>query len=84
VDGKTVTKIIPRAAVEQTQRQIAEFKRFRDLTRDFVEVSEKVCEAQLHAETDGASREVKKNGTRRGVADRPGRRDPKSSGRRSH
>ena len=46
--------------------QIAEYKRFRDLTRDFVEVSEKVCDAQLHAPTDSASREFKKTGARRG------------------
>jgi len=84
VEGKTVTKIIPSSAVEQTQRQIAEYKRFRDLTRDFVEVSEKVCDAQLHAATDSAGRKVKKNDARQGVADRPGRRDPKPSGRRSH
>ncbi|HUD98335.1 MAG TPA: DUF6788 family protein [Bryobacteraceae bacterium] len=58
VESKTVTKIIPPSAVEQTQRQIAECKRFRDLTRDFVEVSEKVCDAQLHAPTDSAGREV--------------------------
>src|SRR6266702_6835156 len=49
VENKTVTKIIPPSAVEQTQQQIAEYRRFRDLTRDFVEVSEKVCDAQLHA-----------------------------------
>ena len=84
LEGKTVTKIIPPSAVEQTQRQIAEYKRFRDLARDFVEVSEKVCDAQLHGATDPTSREFKKNGARRGVADRSGRRDPKSSGRRSH
>lgn len=58
LEGKTVTKIIPPSAVEQTHRQIAEYKRFRDLTRDFVEVSEKVCGAQLHAATNSAGREV--------------------------
>ena len=60
VASKTVTKIIPPSAVEQTRRQIAEYKRFRELTRDFVEVSEKVCDAQLHAAADSASRDVKK------------------------
>jgi hypothetical protein len=84
VEGKTVTKIIPSSAVEQTQQQIAEYKRFRDLARDFVEVSEKVCDAQLHAATDSADRDVKKNDARRDVADRPGRRGSKPSGRRRH
>ena len=82
VESKTITKIIPPSAVEQTRRQIAEYKRFRDLTREFVEVSDKVCNAQLHPAADSASGEVKKNGTRRGVAGRTGRRDPKSPGRR--
>ena len=81
VVGKTVTKIIPPSAVEQTQKQIAEYKRFRDLARDFVEVSEKVCDAQLHEAAGGASLLIKKKGARRGRAGRRGRRDPKSPGR---
>lgn len=40
VAGKTVTKVIPAAAVERTQRQIAEHRRFRDLVRELVEVGE--------------------------------------------
>jgi hypothetical protein len=84
LEGKTVTKIIPPDAVEQTHRQIAEYKRFRELTREFVEVSEKVCDAQLHTATDAAGREVKKNRARRGVADQPGRRNRKSPGRGRH
>jgi hypothetical protein len=50
VGGKTLTKIIPAgAAVERTRRQIAEYRRFRVLTRELVEVSEKLCNAQLAA-----------------------------------
>lgn len=81
VEGKTVTKIIPPSAVGQTQQQIAEYKRFRDLARNFVEVSEKVCDAQLHGAIGSAEPEVKKNGARRGRADRRRRRDSKSPGR---
>ena len=81
VDGKTITKIIPASAVEQTRQQIAEYKRFRNLTRDFVEVSEKVCDAQLHTAADGTTPEIKKNGTRRSGAGRPDRRDSKSTRR---
>jgi hypothetical protein len=84
VASKTVTRIIPPSAVEQTRRQIAEYKRFRDVTREFVQVSEKICDAQLHTTAGSVSREVKKNGTRRGVAGRSGRRDSKSPGRRRH
>ena len=50
VDGKTVTKIIPPGtAVERTRAQIAEYRRFRALTREVVELSEKLCNAQLAA-----------------------------------
>jgi len=82
VASKTVTRIIPPSGVAQTQRQIAEYKRFRDWSREFVQVSEKICDAQLQVTTDSASRELKKNSTRRGVAGRPGRRDSKSPGSR--
>jgi hypothetical protein len=81
VDGKTVTKIIPPAAVEQTQKQIAEYKRFRELARDFVDVSEKVCDAQLHGAAGDSNPTVKKNGARQGGARWRGRRDSKPPGR---
>ena len=48
VDGKTVTRIIPAGeAVERTQTQIAEYQRFRGLTRELIEVSERLCQARL-------------------------------------
>lgn len=47
VDGKTVTKIIPQEAVSITQEQIAEYRRFRRLAGEFVEVSEKLCDLLL-------------------------------------
>lgn len=49
VAGKTVTRIIPAGAVEQTQQQLDEYRRFRHLTRELVEVSERLCEARLSA-----------------------------------
>jgi hypothetical protein len=49
VAGKTVTKIIPAAAVDDTQAQIAEHRRFRDLRRELVDVSEQICEAHWAA-----------------------------------
>ena len=76
VEGKTVTKIIPAgAAVERTQAQIAEYRRFRALTREVVEVSEKLCDAQLAA--DEAATETgpaQKGGSKR-------RSNPRSSPR---
>ena len=47
VKGKTATRIIPEALVPRTREQIAEYHRLRDLTRDLVEVSEKICEARI-------------------------------------
>jgi hypothetical protein len=48
VKGKTVTKIIPSdAAVETTKQQLSEFKRFRKLSRELIEVSDKLCDTKL-------------------------------------
>ena len=47
VEGKTRTRIIPTEAVEQTQAQIAEYRRARTLTRELFEVSTRMCDAQL-------------------------------------
>ena len=79
VEGKTVTKIIPPgAAVERTRVQIAEYRRFRALTREVVEVSEKLCDAQLAAGEVATEQEAaKKRGSKK-----PSRR--KSSPRSKH
>lgn len=61
VGGKTLTKIIPPDAVERTQEQIAVHRRFRDLVRDLVELSEQICEARL-ASADAVSDETAKKG----------------------
>jgi len=48
VRGKTVTHIIPKGpGVERTLAQIAAYRRFRDLVRQLVVVSEQICQAQL-------------------------------------
>src|SRR5450759_1334913 len=49
VKGKTATRIIPEALVPQTREQIAEYRRLRDLTRDLVEVNEKICEVRIES-----------------------------------
>lgn len=61
VGGKTVTKIIPASAVTQTREQMAEYQRFRMLTRELVETSEQLCDAQLQA-AEAASEEAAKKG----------------------
>ena len=64
VDGKTVTRIIPAAAVEETKAQIAEYKRLRRLTQELVEVSESLCEAKLAA-GDALDGKVKKRASKK-------------------
>jgi hypothetical protein len=73
VGGKTVTKLIPAGpAVERTQEQITEFRRFRDLTRRLTEASEQVCDALLQTDEAAAKAAAKKGGSKR-------RSRPKSS-----
>ncbi len=63
IEGKTVTRIIPAgAAVERTRAQIAEYRKFRTLARELVEVSEKVCEAQLATGKAATEEEAAKKG----------------------
>ena len=64
VDGKTVTRVIPAAAVDQTRAQIAEYRRFRTLTRDLVEASAAVCDARLDASAATADAAAKKGAAR--------------------
>lgn len=68
VKGKTTTRIIPETLVPQTREQIAEYHRLRDLTRDLVDVSEKVCEARI--ESRKTEDESKKNVARRATGTR--------------
>ena len=74
VAGKTITKVIPAgAAVERAREQIAEYRRFRKLTRRLVEVSEWICDyglSEAKGEVGG-----KKNGARRRPRGRRPRRD---------
>ena len=47
VDGKTVTETFATpAALRKAQKEIAEYHRFRDLSRDLVDVNEKICQAR--------------------------------------
>jgi hypothetical protein len=74
VGGKTVTRIIPASAVEQTREQIAEYQRLRKLTGELVDVSEELCEVKLAL--PGASDEAMKKGASKRASTR--RSSPKS------
>ena len=47
IDGKTVTETfsIP-AALRKAQKEITEYHRFRELSRDLLEINEKICRAR--------------------------------------
>lgn len=45
VDGKTVAQRIPSGpAVAQFKQQVAEYKRFRELARELIEISDQICD----------------------------------------
>lgn len=44
VQGKTVSEALPTpASVRKAEQEIAEFRRFQELSRSFLEVNEKIC-----------------------------------------
>ena len=44
VQGKTISEALPTSAsVRKAEREIAEFRKFQELTRSFLEVNEKIC-----------------------------------------
>ena len=79
VGGKTVTKIIPAGpAVEETRRQIAEYKRFQVLTREWVGISEQLCDARLATPQAASKEAAKKGGSKRGSKSRSSPRSKRS------
>jgi hypothetical protein len=66
VGGKTLTQVIPQgAAVERTKAQLAEYRRFRQLVRELIAVSEQICSAKLRQAQTLATTEAKKKRLRR-------------------
>jgi len=83
VKGKTVSKAIPSGpALERTRAQLAEYQRFRELSRDLVATNEQICDARLSEAADTSSSDNKKNGAGRGVGHRGRAGDRGSAGRR--
>ena len=67
--GKTVTESLPTPAAEKkARREIAEFRHFERLIREFIEVNVRICRARPLAESPSASQEKKR---RRQPARRP-------------
>ena len=76
--GKTHTKVIPAHAVARVRAQLAEYKRFRQLTRELVEVSEQLCDARLGRQGAEAEATAKKGGSKRRWRRRSARRSTSS------
>lgn len=73
--GRTVTRVIPAGeAVERTREQLAEYQRFRRLTRELVEVSERLCHLQLEAVRTPSPGGVQKGGSRKSSSRKSSRR----------
>ena len=58
-EGRTRTQSLPDAATKQkAEQEVAEFRRFQQLSRDFVEVNTKIC--QLRSVEPGGREEKKR------------------------
>lgn len=66
VGGKTVTRVIAAGpAVERTRQQLTEYRRFRKLSRELVDVSERLCETQLEEAKVTSEKAAEKGGFKR-------------------
>src|SRR6266550_6279303 len=71
IGGKTVTQVIPRGpAVERAKEQIAEYRRFRNLVRELIVVSEQICSAQVRDGEGVPASRAKKKPLRRSIGQR--------------
>ena len=64
VKGKTVTRTIPKEAVESTKAQIARYQDFRKLSQEFLAVNEEICDAKLTESGGNADQDQKKSSKR--------------------
>ena len=75
VRGKTVTRGIPAgSAVQRTREQVEEYRRFRALVHQFIEVSERLCDARLRLSRTASKGGAEKGGSRRRSRRRSSRR----------
>jgi hypothetical protein len=68
VDGKTVSESLPTpAAIHMAEREVAEFRKFQELSREFVETNVHICRARPPEEespTDQEKKRRKRSGKR--------------------
>ncbi len=68
-DGKTVTRLIPADAGAEVQAQNAEYRRFRELSKALVEVSDALSEARLAAGRPRPAAPPRRGGKKGGPAE---------------
>ena len=56
--GKTATRIIPAHAAAEIRAEVAEYRRFRRLSKELIEVSDALSEARLTAGREGGAEAV--------------------------
>jgi hypothetical protein len=63
VDGKTVSESLPTpAAIHKAEREVAEFRKFRQLTREFVETNAEICQLRPIEDEPQTDQEKKRQG----------------------
>lgn len=69
VRGKTISEALPTpTAVRKVEREIAEFRKFQELSRSFLEINEQIC--RLRPVEDTLTPQEKKRRTRSGAKSR--------------
>ena len=59
--GKTVTEALSTpAAVRKAEREVAEFRKFREISHEFVEVNEKICRLRPCDDAPASTQEKKR------------------------
>ncbi len=68
LDGKTISESLPTpAAIRKAEREVAEFRKFQELSREFVETNTALCRlrpAADEAQTDQEKKQRKRSGRR--------------------
>jgi hypothetical protein len=61
VQGKTISEALPTpVSVRKAEREIAEFRKFQDLSRSFLDVNEKICRLRPAEEQPLSEQEKKR------------------------
>jgi hypothetical protein len=61
IDGKTVSQNLPSpAAIRKAESEVAEYRRFKALTDDLVEINRKICRARPIEQAEQTAQEKKR------------------------